>query len=475
MTLHLLLVEDDNDFVDALRRIVEELPGETELRAVGSRQGAYEALSSFVDLIILDLKIPTVEGALDADPRHGSAVFNKIRTAAPGTPVLVLTGSPGEVFLANQGMDSQQQVDVWGEGEERGTIRFVRKDNIGQCRELLCAVASAVEGLSSVELAGGGIELTVAEDRLLRIFARKVRGRRCAVSELRGGLSDARVLRLAVTDEQGAPLHDAVAKLSSHEEVRSEADCYDVEVVRLAPAATPRKLGLLEYGAHRLAGVFFGLADGSEGSAFQVAGKSPERASEIVASLEESMQKWTEGVPERRRTIRSVRRPLLGDELFREVQESLDLAWVEEFERRRIQVRVGCSHGDLHGENVLVASSGAQLIDYAEVGPGPASLDPVTLELSVLFHPRGPGYGGAWPSGDHAKAWGSLEQYLEECPFPKFVKECRAWALRSAAGWREVAACAYAYLVKQLKYPEADRRRACALLEGVKRFYEEST
>ena len=32
----------------------------------------------FLDLIILDLKIPTISGALDADSEHGHAVFYRI-------------------------------------------------------------------------------------------------------------------------------------------------------------------------------------------------------------------------------------------------------------------------------------------------------------------------------------------------------------------------------------------------------------
>jgi hypothetical protein len=43
------------------------------------------------------------------------------------------------------------------------------------------------------------------------------------------------------------------------------------------------------------------------------------------------------------------------------------------------------------------------IIDYGEVGEGTASLDPVTLELSLLFHPKGPlrpsgAAFGAWPT-----------------------------------------------------------------------------
>ncbi len=61
------------------------------------------------------------------------------------------------------------------------------------------------------------------------------------------------------------------------------------------------------------------------------------------------------------------------------------LTWADEFEDRNIQVRWCCAHGDLHGHNVLVATDGsACLIDYGDVMDAPASLDPVTLELSLF-------------------------------------------------------------------------------------------
>lgn len=137
---------------------------------------------------------------------------------------------------------------------------------------------------------------------------------------------------------------------------------------------------------------------------------------------------------------------------------------------------MGVSHGDLHGCNILVAATGkTNLVDYGEVGDGPASLDPVTLELSLLFHPNAPGAAGPWPTAEQATAWGDLAAYLHGCPFSQFVRECRAWALRVAAGKREVAASAYSYLVRQLNYRDTNKERALALLDGVRSFYDEST
>ena len=475
MTLHVLIVEDDDDFVDELRETIATLPGDSNIRIAGSRDQAYEMLDDeFLDLVILDLKIPTVSDGLDADPEHGHAVFNRIRTVAPGTPIFILTGSPAEDFIPAL-LSNQQQIDIWSEGRKTGTILFLRKLHIDQCPEKLAPVAEAIERLSDVELDRGGMNLTLAEDRLIRIFARKFHGVRCVVSGLGGGLSGARVIRLRVTDSQGVQVHNAVAKLSTPLDVRRENDCYDHYVTRLAPAATPRKLATLEFGAHKLAGVFFGLADGFDESAFDVACNAPERSEAVIHSIEGATERWIVGVPETRRTVGELRQRLLTDESVNQIREAFNLNWIADFEAREIQARWACCHGDLHGCNVLVSQAQVALIDYGDVDGGPASLDPVTLELSLLFHPDAPHRAGPWPSADQARRWGDLDAYLENCPFPEFVRECRKWGLRVAAGNREVAVSAYSYLARQLKYDDTDKDRALALLDGVRLFYDGST
>ena len=476
MTLYVLLVEDSEEFIEELHEILHSLPGHTDIQVARSRDEAHELLeSSFLDLIVLDLKIPTVTNALDADPEHGNAVFNTIRTVAPGTPIFVLTGSPAEPFLEDLVTPNQQQADIWGEGRKTGIILFLRKINIDRCPAMLARVSSAVAQLADVELEVSSTALTLAQDRLIRIFARKCDGRRCAVSDLGGGLSSSRVIRLRVTDHQGVTVHDAVAKLSSHTDVQREADSYTAHVIRLAPAATPRMLAHLEYGAHRLAGVFYGLADGSDASAFDLLRDPDKDAVAVIRSVETAMAPWVDGVPETSTTVDRARRRLLDDKGLEELRARFDLNWTVEFELRAMQARLGCCHGDLHGSNILVAPAGAQLIDYGDVGPGPASLDPVTLELSLLFHPDSPIRRGTWPSIEQAKKWGDLDAYLVTCPIPDFVRECREWALRAGAGRREVAASAYSYLVRQLKYDDTDENLSLALLDGVRRFFDGST
>lgn len=471
MTTYVLVVEDDEVFAASITQVLKEADDGVGITYAKSRTSAISFLEAdFFDLIILDLNIPTVDKALDAKPEHGHAVFARAQTAAPGTPVLVLTSSTVEDFV-DQLLRRQQQCDVWGEGRKIGTIQVLKKNNFVQCASIVGPILQAISALSDVELAKTDVQLNTAQDRLLRIFAKLFSGTRARVTRVGGGLSSALVVRAAITNSAGARVHDAVAKLSSMDDVKDEGERFEKMVSRLDPIATPRKLATLEYGAGPTAGIFYGLAEGFESSAFKAVAE--DNAKIFIGNVASATSRWSEGVPETRRIIREIRSRVLKDDDLDALIGKYSLPWVRAFELKEIQTRWSCCHGDLHGENVLVSLAGdAVIIDYGDVGDGPASLDPTTLELSVLFHPQGPLRDSGWPSKEAANAWGHLDQYLVGCPAPEFIRACREWALTTGAGQREVAACAYAYLVRQLKYDDTDKDLILALLQGVKNYFD---
>jgi CheY-like chemotaxis protein len=467
MTLHVLLVEDDVGFVEDLKLVFGDLSYSFDLKVAGSRDRALALLrEEFFDLVVLDLQIPTVDGALDAKPEHGHAVFAHAQESVPGTPIIVLTGSSADNFIGRM-LEQQRKADIWGEGKSGGTIRFIRKFEFDEMPKQLCPIASAVEALDDVELNLGGINLSIQEDRLIRIFVRSVNGIRCIVQQLRGGLSGAKVVRLKVTDKFGARVYDAVAKLGQPKEVRDEDNRFRNWVTRLPSDATPRWLGTRDCGAGNLAGIFFALAAGHEFTAFDAAVGLVRTEHKVIGHIETAVAHWREDVPEQSMTIRDVRRRMLNDAALAEVRDLYDIDWSDSFENRKVQVRWGCIHGDMHGGNVLITREGkASLIDYGDVGPGPLSADPITLEFSLLFHPQHPDLKG-WPSADRARQWSNLDAYLEGCLAAEFIRDCRSWAER-VAGQREVAVSACSYLMRQLKYDDSDKDLALALFAGTR-------
>lgn len=475
MTAYVLIVEDDPEFISAIQEVLMGLSPAATVRIARSRDTALALVAAeFFDIIIIDLKIPTADGALDADSQHGFAVFRRAQTVARGTPVVVLTGSPAEDFIPEL-LGSARQFDIWGEGRNVRTVDFLPKYKFDGFPETMGPSLRSIDALAAVELDRQGVALEIPDDRLIRIFARRYGGARVVISQLGGGLSGAKVLRLRVTNPQGEPVHDAVAKIGSMDAVVDEGSRFDRYVARLEARATPRKLITLEAGAKTSAGVFYGLAAGFDETAFQAAMGIPANGAAVVRSVDGGTHLWREGVGESRRTVKEIRRRLLKDEHHDALLLQHDLGWVTEFEKVPVQTRWCCCHGDMHGENILVAPDGsAVIIDYGDVDEGTASLDPVTLELSLLFHPKGPLRGGAWPTHAQAGSWGDLDQYVHGCPAETFVRECRRWAIRAAAGNREVAVTAYAYLMRQLKYMDTDKALVLALLGGVKAYYDET-
>jgi CheY-like chemotaxis protein len=470
--MRVLIVEDQEEWVDAITRVAEKLSPRPLLTFAGSRDAARALVDEeFFDLIVLDLKIPTSDGALDEDPSHGFAAFTFARERAPGTPILVLTGSQAEDFVSDL-LSAAQKVDIWGSKTPVGTVALIKKLNVAALPLALEACGLEVAALSNVEIHSPDYPLPLAYDRLIRAFARRFDGARCEVSPL-GGLSGAQVLRLRITNAHGGLPMAVVAKLGSISAIRVENDHFERRISLLPAAATPRKLDMREFGAKDSAGVFYQLAEGFDFTAFAASQWNNEAAGEVPARLERLTAPWSASVPQTQKTIGQIRERVLWPADFERVVQAHGLDWTAEFETRPAQTLWCVVHGDLHGENALVAADGAPvLIDYGDCDPGPRSLDPVSLEFSLLFHPKSPLVNGAWPNDEQARRWFDLDAYLQDCPVPVFVRATRVWASAAAAGQRELAATTYAYLVRQLRFSTTNGNRAVALLEGCRALYD---
>jgi len=471
--LNVLIVEDEAVFANAVEDELRKLELEVKVSVAHSQDAANKLIiDEFFDLIILDLKIPTHDNSANEAVSHGIAVFTNAKAIAPGTPILVLTGSSADEHIEVI-VNHSERKDVWGEGRSIPIVDFLKKHRLGELPEKLIAYASALKSVLEVEITKNDCHLSLSESRIIRIFARNHKAGRCVVSQIGGGLSAAKVFRINVLDRQGNTIHDAICKIGPIEKIQDESYRYDRYISRLNQVATPRKLIDLYYGAKNTGGVFYSLALGFVETGFELLKKEAVVACRTISQLEELFSPWAAG--ESRKTVAELRRRVIGDEDFDNVRRLLDFQWLDSFERQEIQTRWCCTHGDLHGLNVLVSSVGVPiLIDYGDVEEGAPSLDPVTLELAMFFHPQGPLRGKAWPTLEQAKHWGNLERYLVDCPNPDFVLACRQWSKRAAPGDREVAACAYSYLVRQLKYDGQSIELIKALIEGVKRMYDEA-
>ena len=112
--LHLLLVEDNADDAELLRKAIdEEVRGEWQVRHVSTLSQALETLcreKDLFDVVVLDLELPDAAGI---------AVVEKVRAQAPDLPLLVLTGRSNQELavqaLREGAQDCLLKSNLWGE------------------------------------------------------------------------------------------------------------------------------------------------------------------------------------------------------------------------------------------------------------------------------------------------------------------------------------------------------------------------
>jgi signal transduction histidine kinase len=117
-----LLVEDNPGDARLLREMFNEHDThDSELSHVASMSDAERYLVGHtVDLILLDLGLPDASG-IDA--------IRRIRAAAPGTPLVVLTGMDDESLAAQAIQEGAQDYLIKGQIETRGLLRAMRYAN----------------------------------------------------------------------------------------------------------------------------------------------------------------------------------------------------------------------------------------------------------------------------------------------------------------------------------------------------------
>ena len=119
LTRRLLVVEDNLGDVRLLREMFsEDTSHATEVTHVESIGEAEEHLAQRpVDIILLDLGLPDTNG-LDA--------VRRAHTAAPGVPLVVLTGLDDESMAAQALQEGAQDYLIKGQIETRGLLRAMR-------------------------------------------------------------------------------------------------------------------------------------------------------------------------------------------------------------------------------------------------------------------------------------------------------------------------------------------------------------
>jgi signal transduction histidine kinase len=114
-----LLVEDNSGDIRLLQEMFsEDSPLSFEMASVGSMAEAEKHLAAnAADILLLDLGLPDAQGL---------AAIRRARSAAPGVPLVVLTGMDDEGLAAQSLQEGAQDYLIKGEIETRGLLRALR-------------------------------------------------------------------------------------------------------------------------------------------------------------------------------------------------------------------------------------------------------------------------------------------------------------------------------------------------------------
>ena len=456
--MKVLLVDDeDRSIREAIVSINREIP-DVQLVTARSRDDAIAALTaSSFDLVLCDIRIPPHADSADVQEAHGLSVHAACRSGCPGTPLIFLTG-----FATSR--ETRGQLAQGGVGTIYGVeglpfVDLVDKDDPPALEARLSVLNAGFLRLRAVDISGVDPPDETFE-RAVALYALSLGHSRAEVS-LAPGQSGAKVGRVRLSGEGETPAA-IFLKTITHKKAADEYRRYRQHVSnRLAPGYFAPTHEPISAGLAGNSAIVSTLADGTN-SLFNLALKSPELAEEIVGRLREGLRPWTDSPrASTRMTLGALRRARLSDDrLSRSAQAS---ALASEVEDSEVEITELICHGDLHGENVLVDPDGRPvLIDFGDTGPGCSAVDPVTLELSLLFHPAGPARILPELAGLNWSDWPDLDSFATGSPLEPFVRATRAWAHEIATD-TEIFAHAYAHSMRQIKYPDIDQTLAVAI------------
>lgn len=349
--------------------------------------------------------------------------------------------------------------DIHSCGREDPLYQVYWKDKMTDCIAAVRSFRAEVEQTDGIHLVqvGSQANLRVEEVRLLKLFGRLHQGARVEVRVLQGGLSGARVFRVSVFNAAGAVEIMSVARIGSFEDIAAERSKYRTEIVKLANGAFPPVTAEFSHGAAGFAGIFYQVVGNEVRSLFDELAANPDGAAAATDRLRLDQGTWHGARRVDRVRVSTVRRALIGDvalQMHIHLLGGIHLAALENLE---IDVARCVQHCDLHCGNVLFDNSGRPMvIDYPDTGEAFASLDPIALELSTIFHKDAPDREG-WPTEAQAGQWADLDAFCAGSAYEPFIRKCRAWAESVAASPQEVFAVAYSYALRQLKYDDTDK------------------
>lgn len=460
--LRVLVVEDDEVVLNALRARIEAAMPDAQVSVAASFDQAISEIDGTpLDAAVIDLRIPPEPGKR-AEVDHGKAVESRLSSVQPGAFRVFLTASNSDEVI--DALRYGKTEDFLAEGADFCIVDYVLKEgteSLDTCLEKLLEHRARLDALDGIPL--DGVEsMDLDSRRAIAVTVRTLRGVRGRVV-LQEGLSESVTALVECIGESGVVVGNAFCKTGPPEEIEREVAGWKFAQYRLPSTSFPALARQLAVGVGRSRSLIFTKAPTST-SFYEVVRRSPEQASEVIGQLRGVFSSWTaEQTVEEFEVAELVRlqiSPAVGDRFKYE----LAVAGVTGLSGARIELPGYLQHGDLHGKNLFVTDQRAPfLVDFAHTRVQHGPVDPVSLELSMIFHPSSPVYGVV----DVAVCdnWFDASTLEAASPLGAVAKACRRWCSEDGYGTAEHALATLLYALWILNHTDAPRL-ALALAEA---------
>ena len=209
----LLLIEDDPREASAIEQSCCPDPSKGAIDVVGNSADAEEALeSNEYDVILCDLALPADGRQVDPDTAEGMRLIQLMGEQSRGTPVIIISAH-ADLHMATNFLDASRVGDLYGTQVDEPLVRFFPKEDLPDCIEAVRAHIAKTETLDAFVLTSQGVDLSLSEERALKIYGRRQGAASAMVEPFDAGLSAAKTLKVSLIEPDGADAGCVVAKL----------------------------------------------------------------------------------------------------------------------------------------------------------------------------------------------------------------------------------------------------------------------
>ncbi len=469
--MRILMIEDEEDVAMLLReRIEREIPGTEFDWERCSSEAERKISANTYDVMLIDLALPVNEGDADRSIENGKALEAVAFREQPGAIRLFV--SAFDANYVKEILSTGEAGDFLFAGDRYALVEHFEKElaDIQRLIARLTQHANRLEALDRVVLENAG-DMTIDQRRGLALTVRVASGVSGRVVRTRGRSGSVTAV-IECTGASGAAVGNAFIKLGSQDQIEVERAGYENVRFQLDGQHVPQLAELIRVGIGRNEGLVFTRAPDSL-TFFELFKGDADKAAATVGYLPRVFAPWQEGSRAIHARIGDLRRSVVTDAELEAHSAELDELGIGAVEQLEIETLEYCQHGDLHGANLLVTTTGAPfLVDFARTGRWFGGIDPVVLELSLIFHPDGPGPGSIAP--DDCLRWNDAE-FGDGHLIGGVLAACRVWTESLGISGRSRAAVVMICAMRQLKYPDRWPMHALSIVRSCIRVIEGKT